>query len=73
MNPVTLIKSVVQAIKTIEAVFPDSTGKEKLDAALALITSAGETVAAMLPSITALITTIVSIYNLVGTFTKKAA
>jgi len=73
MNVITLLQAVFEIVKLIEAALPDSDGKSKFDAAIALIEQqAGDFVKDKLPLVTTFINGAVKLLNIIGTFKKKA-
>jgi len=71
MNYIALIQAIISAIKTIEQLMPDSPGKEKADAVIALITEIFGDVTPQLPAITATITNVVTTFKAIGLFQSK--
>lgn len=72
MNYLTLISTLISAVKTIEALMPNSPGKEKREAVIAMIEGIFGSVSAALPQITELIKHIVDAFNALGVFKKSA-
>lgn len=72
MNYITLIKTVIAAVKSIEALMPQSAGKDKLDAAMAIVEGVMGDVSAIAPALIATISAIVSSLTAAGVFTRKA-
>ena len=79
MNVLNILNTIIASVKAIEAavVTPNAdgsvtkpSGQEKLDAAITLIEAVEGTVTPMLPAITAMISTLVSLFNLKGIFHK---
>lgn len=73
MNYLILIKTMLAAIKTVESLMPDSKGKEKFDAAIAIVSEVVGAVDAQLPALETLATTVVNGLRAVGAFKAKAA
>ena len=73
MNYIQLIRTALAAIKSVEALMPDSTGKEKADAALAMIEEIIGDISAHVPALLALFTQVVSLLRTLGVFKAKAA
>jgi hypothetical protein len=73
MNFILLISTIISAVKSIELLMPASTGKEKLDAVITTVEGIMGTVSPILPAVQALVATIVTGFNALGIFTKKAA
>ena len=71
-NIVTLIKSVYSAVKAIEAAFPASSGKEKFDAAIAMIEGAAGQAVSAWPGVEQIITAAVGLLNLLNVFKHKS-
>ena len=72
MNYLIMISTLISAIKTIEALMPNSPGKDKRDAVIAMIDGIFGSVSAALPQITDLIKNIVDAFNAIGIFKKSA-
>ena len=74
MNAPAIIQAiplVIQAIKAIEAAIPQQgQGQAKLDAVLNIITAVNAELQQYLPQLTAIIGTLVSLFNKTGAFTK---
>lgn len=74
MNALAIIQAiplVIQAIKAIEAAIPQQgQGQAKLDAVLNIITAVNAELQQYLPQLTAIIATLVSLFNKTGAFTK---
>lgn len=73
MNYILLIKTFIAAVKTVEALMPDSKGKEKFDAAIAIVEEVVGSVQTALPALVLLATNVVSGLRESGAFKKKAA
>lgn len=73
MNWLTLISILVNVVKTVETVFPDSSGKQKLDTAIHIVSSVVDNVAPMVPQIQAIIATLVSTFHAAGVFTRASS
>lgn len=73
MNILTLIPVVIQAVKAIEELLPNSAGAEKLKAVIDTIEAIYGTVLENVPAMSKFISAVVSIANALGVFKKKAA
>lgn len=73
MNYILLISTVITAVKEIEKLMPASAGKDKLDAAIALISGVLDNVQPLIPQITGTISTIVKMLNSTGVFVSKSS
>lgn len=73
MNYLLLIQTLISSIKTVEQLMPDSTGKEKFDAAIAIVEGVIGTVTPLIPALLALATTVVNGLRAAGVFKVKAA
>lgn len=71
MDYVRLVPTIINSVKAIEALMPQSSGKDKLDAAIKMIEEVYGVVSENLPQIIAFITTLVSLFNSIGIFKKK--
>lgn len=71
MNVFAIIKIVVGAVQAVEQLLPQSKGKEKLDAAIAVVTEVVGDVVPILPALEKLIETIVKGFNALGIFKKQ--
>ncbi len=71
MNYALLITTAINAVKTVEQLMPDSTGKEKADAAIALVEGILGEVQAILPGLLSLFTTVVNGLRAAGVFKVK--
>jgi len=71
MNYVLLIQTIINAVKSIEELMPESKGKEKLDAAVALVEGVFGSLAGNYAAISKVIATVVSALNAIGIFKKK--
>lgn len=72
MNYIALVSTLISTIKAVEALLPNSTGKEKLDLVVATVEGIFGEVTSILPQLTSLIAVIVTGFNKLGVFTKKA-
>ena len=58
------LPAIIAAVKAVEAAVPMSgAGKAKLDAVLSIVTTAESSLSGMVPQITAIITTLVGLFN----------
>ena len=73
INYIQLVRTAIAAIKTVEALMPDSSGKEKADAALAMIEGVLGDVTAQVPALLAMFTSVVTLLRSIGVFKAKAA
>ena len=73
MNYVLLIKTALAAIKTVESLMPDSSGKDKFDAMVAIVEEVLGDVSTLLPGLQKLATTAVTALRAAGVFKPKAA
>lgn len=71
MNYLLLIKTAAEAAKTIEALMPESKGKEKREASIAMVEAVVGSVEGMLPALVLLFTTLVNGFRDAGVFKKK--
>jgi predicted butyrate kinase (DUF1464 family) len=71
VNYVLLIKTFIAAVKSIETLMPDSKGKEKFDAAIALVEGVIGDVQPMLPALEAVATMVVNGLRASGVFKAK--
>jgi len=72
MNYLILIRTLIVAIKTVESLMPDSPGKEKFDAAIAIVEGVVGSVTDKLPVLQSLATDVVNALRLAGVFKAKA-
>lgn len=72
MQYIILIQTIIAAVKAIETLLPNSTGKEKLQAVLATVDGIMGDLTTSLPAIEAFITVVVAGLNASGAFKKKA-
>jgi hypothetical protein len=73
MTILSIIPAIIAAIRAIEAAVPDSgQGKQKLDAVIAIIEAADESVKKLIPQFSAVIGIIVNLFNVTGVFKKSA-
>ncbi len=71
MNYILMIQTFLAAIKTVEMLMPPETkGKEKFDAAIAVTEGVVGSVQSMLPALQFLATTAVGAYRALGTFKR---
>ena len=68
MNYRLSITTLIAAIKTVEALMPASSGKEKFDAAIAMVEGVLGELDGMLPALQAVATTVVSGLRAAGVF-----
>lgn len=73
MQYLILIKTFIAAIKTVEQLMPDSKGKEKFDAALAIVSEIVSVADAQIPALQAVATLVVNGLRAAGVFKAKAA
>jgi len=73
MNYILLVKTFISAIKSVETLMPDSPGKEKFDAAIALVEGVIGDVAPMLPALESIATMVVNGLRSSGVFKAKQA
>lgn len=72
--PITPI--LAEVVQTVEAKMPDATGPEKLETVLAfavVLLNALGTLSPVLPIVSAVISGLVSVFNVAGIFKKKTA
>ena len=72
MNYLLLLKTLVAAVKEIESLMPQSAGKDKFDAAIALVEGVVGDVQALLPQLTPIVSLVVAGLNAAGIFKKSA-
>lgn len=72
MNYLVLIQTLIQAIHTVEAMMPTSAGKQKFDAAIAIVEGVVGSVGPMLPQLVSIATMVVNGLRAVGTFKTPA-
>lgn len=72
MNYVLLIKTFISAVKSVEALMPESKGKEKFDAAIAMVEEVFGTLESMIPALLLVATTVVNGLRAAGVFKAKA-
>ena len=66
-----LLPTIIELIKAIEAAVPQGgKGSEKLQAVLDIVAGLVDNAAELMPKLTAVIGTIVGMFNAAGTFTK---
>ena len=70
-NVLVLIPTIIDLIKAVEVLLPQSSGKDKLDAVLAALGNIAGEVTNLAPVVTPLIAAIVKGLNALGVFTKK--
>lgn len=73
MDYLTLVKTLISAVKTVETLMPNSPGKDKFNVAVELVGSVMGDVAPILPELGALATLLVEGFRAVGVFVKKEA
>ena len=71
MNYIQLVRTAIAAIKTVEALMPDSPGKDKADAALAMIEGVLGDVTAQVPALLVMFTSVVTLLRSIGVFKTK--
>lgn len=72
MNYIIAIKTLIEAIKQVEALMPDSQGKEKFDAAVTIVEAVVGSVEPMLPALMGIATIVVNGLRASGQFKAKA-
>ena len=72
MNYLLIITTAIQAIKTVEAMMPASAGKDKAEAALAIIEGVVGEVQSIAPQLLALFTVVVNGLRSAGVFKTTA-
>lgn len=72
MQYIILIQTIIAAVKAIETLMPESTGREKLQAAIATTEGIMGSLATSLPAIEAFVAVVVAGLNASGAFRKKA-
>ena len=72
MNYILTIKTLISAIKAVEALMPASKGKEKFDAALALVEAVVGDVTPIIPALQAIAALVVTGLRATGIFAQKA-
>ena len=72
MNYVLLIKTLIEAIKTVENLMPASPGKDKFDVALAMVEGVMGDMSELAPKLLAVATTVVTGLRAAGVFAPKA-
>jgi hypothetical protein len=72
MNYILLVKTFISAVKSVETLMPDSKGKEKFDAAIALVEGIIGDVQPMLPALEGVATLVVNGLRASGVFKAKA-
>ena len=72
MPYLTILKTLLAAIKTVEALMPDSPGKDKFDACLTIVSAVAGDVSGILPQITTIVGDVVAGLHAVGLFTHAA-
>ena len=73
MNYLLTIQTLVAAVKAVEQLMPDSKGKEKFDAAIAIVEEVVGTVQPLLPALMAIATLLVNGFRKTGAFATKTA
>lgn len=71
MNYILIVKTAIAAVKSVEELMPDSTGKEKADAALAFIESVLGDITNITPALLTMFTTLVNLLRAIGVFKTK--
>lgn len=71
MNYMLLLSTLIAAVKAVEQLMPDSPGKEKFDAAVAMTEAVVGSVSPMIPALLTVATTLVTGFRASGLFTKK--
>ena len=71
MNYILIVQTLVASIKAVEQLMPDSPGKDKFDAAIALVESVAGSVQSVLPALQAIATLVVNALRVTGVFAKK--
>jgi hypothetical protein len=72
MNYVTLLSTLISAIHAVEALMPNSPGKEKFDAAITIVQGVVGDVAPIVPQLMTIATTVVNGLRAVGKFQNHA-
>lgn len=72
MQYILIIRTFLSAVKTVEALMPASKGKEKFDAAMAILEGIIGNVESYAPVLQGLATLAVTTYRATGTFAKPA-
>ena len=70
MNYRLLITTLIAAIKTVEALMPASSGKEKFDAAIVMVEGVVGELDGLLPALQAVATTVVNGLRAAGVFAR---
>jgi hypothetical protein len=73
MNYMLLIQTMISSIHAVEQLMPESTGKAKFDAAIALVEAVVGDVQPMVPALTSVATLVVNGLRSVGKFKAPAA
>jgi hypothetical protein len=73
INYILLIQTFIQAMKDVEALMPESKGKEKFEAAIEMVENIFGKVTGMIPALLGVATTVVNALRAIGVFKKKAA
>ena len=66
MDYITLIRTTVAAIKSVEQLMPTSTGKQKFDTAIALIEEVMGDISPLIPALTGIVTLLVNTFRKTG-------
>ena len=66
-----VLTTLIQAIQAVEILMPESTGKEKFDAAMVMVTAIIGNVEAITPALVAIATLLVNGFRAAGIFKKK--
>jgi hypothetical protein len=68
----TILKTLLATIKTVEALMPDSPGKDKFDACISIVSAVAGDVTGILPQLTTIVGDVVDGLHAVGLFTHSA-
>jgi hypothetical protein len=71
MNYMLLIQTMISSIHAVEQLMPESTGKQKFDAAVTMVEAVIGDVQPMIPALTMVATTIVNGLRAAGVFNAK--
>ena len=72
MNYILVINTLIAAVRAVEQLMPDSTGKEKFEAAVTMVEGVVGTITPMIPALSAVATALVTGFRAAGVFAKKA-
>ncbi len=72
-NIITLIPTIIATVKAVEAMLPNGSGKEKLDAVIATVEGIYGALGEAMPAVANFIAIVVSGLNALGIFKKKSA